>query len=569
MTNPYDLVIRNGTILDGSGGDPIDGDVAVHGGVIRELGRVAGRGAQEIDAKGCFVSPGFVDIHTHYDGQATWDSCLAPSSWHGATTVVMGNCGVGFAPCRPEDRGILVRLMEGVEDIPGAALAEGLPWTWQSFPEFLDALEARAHDVDIAAMVPHGALRVFAMGARGVRREPATVEDITTMASLVRDALRAGAIGLSTSRTVLHRTADGDPTPMLGAARAELVGIADGLGRERTGVFQMVSDFRELDLEVAMLVEIAERTRRPVSFSLVQNDYRPGQWRELLRSTDAAASRGLSLRAQVFTRPIGLVMGLDTSLNPLQGRPSYEAVSKLPRGERWRRLSDAELRARILSEEPERQPPFFAMFGQRWERYFPMDDPPDYEPRPEASVLAIAQRLNKDPLAVVYDALLSADGSGLLYVPFLNFTDGSLDAVREMMVHPRAVFGLADGGAHVGTISDASATTTTMTHWGRDRENGRLPLPWLIRFLTRAPAEAVGLLDRGLIERGKKADLVVFDLDALGAARPQIHWDLPGSGRRFLQRASGYRATVVGGQVTYRDGVATGALPGRLVRGQS
>jgi N-acyl-D-aspartate/D-glutamate deacylase len=569
MTTPYDLVIRNGTILDGSGCDPKGGDVAVKGGTIRELGRVSGRGAQEIDAKGCFVTPGFVDIHTHYDGQATWDSCLAPSSWHAATTVVMGNCGVGFAPCHAEDRGTLVRLMEGVEDIPGAALADGLPWTWRSFPEFLDALEARPHDIDIAALVPHGALRVFAMGARGVRREAATAEDIACMSGLVTGALRAGAIGLSTSRTVLHRTADGDATPMLGAARAELVGIADGLGRERKGVFQMVSDFRELDLEVAMLVEIAERTGRPVSFSLAQSDHRPGQWRELLRRTESAASRGLLLRAQVFTRPIGLVMGLDTTLNPLQGRPSYEAVSRLPRGERLRRLSDADLRARILSEEPEHQPPFFAMFGQRWERYFPMNDPPDYEPKPEASILAMARRLNHDPLAVVYDILLSDEGRGLLYVPFLNFTDGSLDAVREMMVHPRTVFGLADGGAHVGTISDASATTTTITHWGRDRERGRLPLPWLIRFLTRAPAEAVGLLDRGLVERGKKADLVVFDLDALGAARPQIHWDLPASGRRFLQRATGYRAIVVSGQVTYRDGASTGALPGRLVRGQS
>jgi N-acyl-D-aspartate/D-glutamate deacylase len=557
MKTAYDLVIRNGTVLNGTGGDPVDGDVAVEMGIIREVGRVAGRGVEEIDGKGCFVTPGFVDIHTHYDGQATW---------HGATTVVMGNCGVGFAPCRVEDRGTLVRLMEGVEDIPGAALAEGLPWTWRSFPEFLDVLDARPHDVDFAAMLPHGALRVFAMGARGVRREPATAEDIACMASLAGEALRAGAMGLSTSRTVLHRTADGDPTPMLGAARTELVGIADALGRERAGVFQMVSDFREIDLEFAMLEEIAERTRRPVSFSLAQNDYVPSQWRELLRLTSAAVSRGLALRAQVFTRPIGLVMGLDATLNPLQGRPSYEEVSKLPRRERWRRLADPELRARVLVEEPVRQPPFFAMFGERWERYFPMADPPEYEPEPDTSILAVARRRNQDPLAVAYDVLVSGEGSGLLYVPFLNFATGNLDAVHEMMVHPNTVFGLADGGAHVGTISDASATTTTLTHWGRDRHGERMPLPWLVRFLTRAPAEAVGLLDRGLVEPGKKADLLVIDLDAGRAARPQIHWDLPAGGRRFLQRASGYRATIVGGQVTYRDGVATGALPGRLVR---
>jgi N-acyl-D-aspartate/D-glutamate deacylase len=566
MAALYDLVLRNGTILDGTGGDPVDGDVAVEGGMIRAVGRVEGRGAEEIDAKGCFLTPGFVDIHTHYDGQATWDSRLAPSSWHGTTSVVMGNCGVGFAPCRPEDRDTLVSLMEGVEDIPGAALAEGLSWSWRSFPEFLDALEARAHDVDFAAMVPHGALRVFAMGARGVRREPAAQEDIARMADLVAEALRAGAVGLSTSRTVLHRTADGDATPTLGAAHTELVGIAEALGRERAGVFQMVSDFRGLDQEFRMLVEIGERTGQPVSFSLVQSDFMPGQWRELLRATEAANARGLCVRGQVFTRPIGLVMGLETSLNPLQGRPAYEALSKLSRPERLQRLANSEVRSRILSEAPERQPPFFMMFGEKWDRFFPMGDPPDYEPKPDASIAAIARRANCDPLAVVYDALLADDGRGLLYVPFLNFNDGSLDAVREMMLHPNTVFGLADGGAHVGTIADASATTTTLTHWGRDRADARLPLPWLVRFLTREPAEAVGLLDRGIVMPGMKADLLVFDLDALSVARPEIHWDLPAGGRRFLQKATGYRATIVSGQVTYRDGEATGALPGKLVR---
>jgi N-acyl-D-aspartate/D-glutamate deacylase len=566
MTPSHDLVIRNGTVLDGSGGDPIDGDIAVDGATIRQVGKVPGRGAEEIDAKGCLVTPGFVDIHTHYDGQATWDDCLAPSSWHGVTTVVTGNCGVGFAPCRPEDRATLVSLMEGVEDIPGSALAEGLPWTWQSFPEFLDAVGARAHDVDVAVMVPHGALRVFAMGGRGVRREPATEADIASMADLVADALKAGAIGLSTSRTVLHRTADGDSTPMLGAARTELVGIAEALGRERAGVFQMVSDFLEIDAEFALLVEIAERTGRPVSFSLAQNDFVPGQWRDLLRRTEVANTRGLGIRAQAFTRPIGLVMGLDTSLNPLQGRPSYDAVAQLPRRERSARLRDSDLRARILSEKPERQHPFFALLGARWERYFPMGDPPDYEPRPDESIAAIAARTLRNPLDVVYDVLLADEERGLLYVPFLNFAEGNLEAVREMMVHSNAVFGLADGGAHVGTIADASATTTTLTHWGRDRKDGRLPLPRLVRFLTRAPAEAVGLLDRGLVQPGKKADLLVIDLAALGAARPEIRWDLPAGGRRFMQGSRGYRSTIVGGQVTYRDGEATGALPGRLIR---
>jgi N-acyl-D-aspartate/D-glutamate deacylase len=566
MSHRYDLVIRNGTVMDGSGGDPLEGDVAVEGGVISAVGRVEGRGAEEIDAKGCLVTPGFVDIHTHYDGQATWDSRLSPSSWHGTTTVVIGNCGVGFAPCREQDRDTLVSLMEGVEDIPGAALAEGLPWTWESFPEFLAAIEAKPHDVDVAVMVPHGAVRVFAMGERGVRRDAATPDDIGLMKTLVADALRAGAIGVSTSRTVLHRTATGDATPMLGAARAEILGITEALRDERRGVFQMVSDFRELDAEYDLLEAVAESTRRPVSFSLAQNDYYAGQWRKLLRRTEDAVARGLEVRAQVLTRPIGLVMGLDTTINPLQGRPSYDAVAQLTPAERQRALEDPEIRQRILSEEPLRQAPFLMMFGARWERFFPMGDPPSYEPPPDASVLGMARRAGSDPLAVAYDAMVADGGSGLLYVPFLNFSDSNLDAVREMMVHPHTVFGLADGGAHVGTICDASASTTTLTHWGRDRAQGRLSLPWLVRFLTRAPAEAVGLLDRGLVAPGKKADLVVLELDALRAERPRIHHDLPAGGRRFLQRARGYRATVVRGEVTYRDGEATRALPGTLLR---
>lgn len=569
MPSSHDLVVRGGTILDGSGGDPIDGDVAVDAGIIRAVGRVPGRGAEEIDAKGCFVTPGFVDIHTHYDGQATWDSVVAPSSWHGVTTVVMGNCGVGFAPCRERDRDVLVSLMEGVEDIPGSALSEGLPWTWETFPEFLDAVDSRPHDIDIAAMLPHGALRVFVMGERGVRREPASPEDVARMSGAAAEALRAGAIGFSTSRTVLHRTADGDPTPMHGAARSELVGIAAALGREHRGVFQMVSDFRELAEEFAMLVEIASSTSRPVSFSLAQNDYVPEQWRELLRRTEAATALGHRVSAQVLSRPIGLLMGLETTLNPLQGKPSYEALRALPLTERIRRLGEPATRDRILSEEHERQHPFFALFGSRWDRYFPMMEVPTYEPDPETSVRAVADRTGQEPLSVVYDAMLNDGGRGLLYVPFLNFNERNLDVVRTMMTHPNAIYGLADGGAHVGTICDAGATTTTLTHWGRDRREGRLPLEWLVRFLTRRPAEAVGLVDRGLVREGMKADLAIFDLDALGAMRPEIRHDLPAGGRRFLQRARGYRAIIKNGSVTFRDGEATGVLPGRLVRARN
>jgi N-acyl-D-aspartate/D-glutamate deacylase len=353
---------------------------------------------------------------------------------------------------------------------------------------------------------------------------------------------------------------------MHGAAHGELVGIAGALLRERRGVFQMVSDFRDLDAEFSMLVDIATTTGRPVSFSLAQNDFVPDQWRELLRRTEEASGRGLAVSAQVLTRPIGLLMGLDTTLNPLQGRPTYDALAALAPSDRLARLRDPAVRDRVLSEAPERQHPFFALFGARWDRYFPMSDPPTYEPSTEASVHSIATRDGVDPLRVVYDVLVGGDGRGLLYVPFLNFTDRNLDVVRRMMLHPNAIFGLADGGAHVGTICDAGATTTTLTQWGRDRAIGRLPLPWLVRFLTRRPAEAVGLFDRRVVAPGMKADLAVFDLDALAASRPEIRRDLPAGGRRFLQRARGYRAIVKSGVTTYRDGDATGKLPGRLVR---
>ncbi len=564
----HDLVIRGGTVFDGSGLAPREADLAIEDGRITVVGRVSGRGRDEIDARGRMVTPGFVDIHTHYDGQVTWASRVDPSSQHGVTTVVTGNCGVGFAPCLPEHRETLIRLMEGVEDIPGSALAEGLTWEWESFPEFLDVVDGLPHDVDVAMMVPHGPLRVNAMGQRGVEREPATAADIAKMSCALEEAVRAGALGFSTSRTMLHRTADGDATPMLGAAADELVGVATGMKRGGGGVFEMVSDFMDLDDEFGALTRVVRESGCGATFSLLQSALSPTLWRRLLEETTAANQEGLAIRAQVMTRPIGIVMGLEASLQPFMSHPGYAALASLPRADRVRRLKDPAVRAQILSETPTATHPFFAAFGGRHDRYFPLDDPPTYEPAPDSSIAHRAARAGVSPHEAIYDALVAEEGKAMLFFPFANYEGLNLDDVREMMTHPHAVFGLGDGGAHVGIVCDASTPTTTLAHWGRDRPNGRLPLEWLVRFLTRRPAETVGLGDRGFLEVGQRADVNVIDLDRLGVARPHVVYDLPAGGRRMLQRATGYDATLVAGVITQRHGEPTGALPGRLVRGR-
>jgi len=563
----FDLVIRSGTVVDGSGNEPFDADVAVRAGRIAALGVVRERGAEEIDARGMLVTPGFVDIHTHYDGQVTWEERVEPSSAHGVTTVVMGNCGVGFAPCRPQDHATLIRLMEGVEDIPGSALAEGLPWGWETFGEYLAAVEAIRHDIDVATMLPHGAARVFVMGDRGVRREPATDRDIEALRSVTRDAVAAGALGFSTSRTMLHSTADGEATPMLGAAERELVGMAKGVREAGGGVFELVSDFLDSKEELRLIRAVAEHVDA-ASFSLLQSKLAPALWRELLAATDDAAAQGLRVRAQVLPRPIGILMGLDASLHPFMTHPTYVDLLKLPRSERLAQLRQPSTRQALLAESASHTHPFFRAFGNQYDRYFPLGEPPCYEPTGDSSVAASAARQEKPPLEIALDVLLEQDGRGLLLFPFANYEEGSLDVAREMMVHPNALFGLGDGGAHVGIISDASATTTTLAYWGRDRPQGRLPIPWLVSFLTRRNALHVGLGDRGLLRRGMKADLNVIDMDALSVEAPQVHHDLPAGGRRLLQNARGYVATVVNGIVTRRQGESTGALPGQLVRGR-
>ena len=568
MSGEFDLVVRGGTIVDGTGDAPVEGDVAIAAGRIAAVGKIAGRGREEIDAKGKLVTPGFVDIHTHYDGQATWDERLTPSSWHGVTTAVMGNCGVGFAPCRPNDHGMLIRLMEGVEDIPGVVLTEGLKWTWETFPEFLDALEARPHDIDFATQVPHGALRVYVMGERGANREPATPRDIAQMVSIARDAVKAGALGFSTSRTLNHRTSDGQPTPTLTAADDELVGIALGLRDANAGVLQVVSDFAEPQRELAMLRRMVAESGRPLSFSLLQSDRGPQAWKMLLGFLDGCAAEGLPVRAQVCGRPVGLLLGLSLTLNPFSAHPSYQEIAHLPFAERLRLLRTEEWRHRLLAEEPRSDNPFVKAVLRNFAKMFPLADPPNYEPSSDESLGARATARNMRAEELAYDWMLEDDGKALILFPFLNYAEDTLEPALAMMRHPHTVLGLGDGGAHVGMICDGSFPTSMLTHWTRDRTRGsKLPLEWVIKAQSRDTALAVGLADRGLLKPGYKADLNVIDHARLTLHRPSVAYDLPTGGRRLVQHADGYEATIVSGEITYREGKPTRALPGKLIRG--
>ncbi len=562
----FDLVVRGGTVIDGTGTAARSADVALHDGRVAEVGVVSGRGHQEIIANGALVTPGFVDIHTHYDGQATWSNRMSPSSHHGVTTVVMGNCGVGFAPVRPSDHELLIELMEGVEDIPGVALHEGLPWSWESFPDYMDYLSTRQFDMDIGAQIPHAALRVYVMGQRGADREPATPEDIVSMRDLTEQAMQAGALGFTSSRTLNHRSSTGAPTPSLQAEIDELLGVADGLRASGRGVIEMISDFVDLDDEFNLLQEVVTRSGRPMSISLAQG-LSPNGWREILSRIEGAVSSGLVMRGQVAPRPIGVLMGLTTTLTPFTTRPSYMEVSKLPIAERIVALRDPERKARILAEET--GPGFQRLYKmmQGGAKVWLMTDPPNYEPAPEDSFAGMAQTNGQDAWSMVYDAMLGDEGKAILYMPFANYADDNLDCCREMILHDNTVMGLGDGGAHVGTICDASFITTLVTHWGRDRTRGeQIDLPTLIKSQTHDTARAVELSDRGTLEVGMKADVNVIDFDNLRVRSPEIVHDLPAGGARLQQRADGYLATVVNGQVTYENAEPTDALPGRLIR---
>jgi N-acyl-D-aspartate/D-glutamate deacylase len=562
----FDLIIRNGNVIDGSGGPRRVADVAVQDGKIVGVGPGLGAARREIDADGLLVTPGFVDIHTHYDGQATWDPDVTPSSWHGVTTTVFGNCGVGFAPVRPGSSGYLINLMEGVEDIPGTVLSEGVRFDWESFPQFLDALDTMCRAVDVAAQLPHGALRFYVMGERGANHaEQPSETEIEEMARLTEQALRAGALGFTTSRTTKHKAKDGRFTPSLSAREAELLGIAQGMKRAGRGVLQVNSDFGPGEFEA--LSAAAAVAERPLSCLLVQVDAQPKLWRETLDQIHGVRKIGRAANAQVGSRPIGVLMGLETTAHPFAAHPAWLEMRKLTPKERYARLvEDAELR-RCLTETPagDRAPVFMA---QSFHKMFPVGERPDYEPDAANAIAAIAERSGRTPQAVALEEMMARGGKGLLMLPFENYAYGSLDVVREMLTDPATVLGVADGGAHVGVICDASSPTSLLTLWGRDRTRGpKLPLEFLVAKQTRGTAQAYGLDDRGRLAPGYKADINIIDFDALCLKRPEVVYDLPAGGRRLIQRAQGYRHTFNSGIETVHDDELTGQRPGRLVRG--
>jgi len=549
-------------VYDGSGSGSRKADVAVKDGVIVAVGaELQGAAARELDASGKAVTPGFIDVHTHYDGQATWDSHLQPSSNLGTTTVVMGNCGVGFAPCRPEDHQVLIQLMEGVEEIPGTAMDEGLPWTWESFPQFLDTLESRPRDIDVAALFPHGPLRVYVMGERAVNREPATPEDIEKMKTLLKEGVDAGAVGFSTSRTLVHRSSTGDLIPTYKAATSELKALGEVLSGEKGQVFQLISDWEDVDDEFSILQETSAKTGAKGTFTLVYLDNQPELWRRQLDHVDRAQAAGLDIRGQVLSRPIGMMMGHRSSMSPFYRRPTFLALEGLPLEEKLERLKDPEIKAKILSETNVDPHIFVMIFNDRFERMYVLEDPIDYLPRPENSIAARAAAAGEDPASWLYDYLLGNNGSNLIYIAAANLTDH----IPELLGHPHTVAALGDGGAHVGSICDSSANLYVLTKWVKERH--AFDLAKGINMLTRQPAELYSLLDRGLIAPGMKADINVIDVDALKLRTPHIVHDLPAGGKRFLQDAEGIVATIKSGEVIFENGKATEALPGRLVRG--
>ena len=568
----HDLVIRGGTVVDGTGAPRRTADVAVDGGRISAVGSLAGAAARRtLDADGLVVTPGVVDVHTHYDGQVTWDPFLTPSAWHGVTTVVMGNCGVGFAPVRPGSEAWLVQLMEGVEDIPGTALTEGITWGWETFPEYLDAVERLPHTVDVGTQVPHGAVRAYVMGDRGARNEAATADDIAAMAGLVEQGIEAGALGFSTSRTIVHRAVDGEPVPGTFAAEDELFGIGRVLARLGRGVFELApagamgEDLAAPEREVAWMRRLSAEIHRPVSFALLQVNNAPDLWRDILRLAREATAEGADLRPQVAGRALNILLGFQT-FHPFRNRPSYQAIADLPLAERITHLRKDEVRQSILAEGGADDPLLAMIGGGSTARMFPLGEPPDYEPTPDKSVAAIAAREGRPEEEVLYDLMLRHDGRELVLFTLGGYSHGNLDDMREMLLHPNAALGLSDGGAHCGAICDASAPTFMLSHWARDRVDG-LPLELVVKRMTSDTARLYGLEDRGVIGAGYRADLNLVDLENLNLRLPEMVFDLPGGARRLIQRADGWKATICGGETTLEDGEHTDARPGRLVRG--
>jgi N-acyl-D-aspartate/D-glutamate deacylase len=565
----HDIVIRNGTVIDGSGAAARTADVAIDGERVTAVGNDIGPGKREIDAGGLLVTPGWVDIHTHYDGQATWDPYMTPSSWHGATTVVMGNCGVGFAPARPEERDWLISLMESVEDIPGTALAEGMTWNWESFPEYLDALEAQPRAIDIGTQVPHCAVRSYVMGERSLSQLTAGADDIEAMGRIVQEGLEAGALGFSTSRTVIHLTKDGEVVPGTYAGKQEMLGLGRAMQRAGHGVLELASDFTEEDADLGWMKQLSIECGVPVSVNLLQNDFQPTGWREVLERIEQANADGARLVAQVSGRTTGILMCLEGTVTPFAARPTWRALQKLPLAERVAELSRSEVKAQVLSEGLDREVPGIVRFMLRsWHKMWPLGELPDYEPLPEESLQARAEALGCSAEELAYDLLLENGGKGMIYFPLLNYADNDFEPIREMMLHPDARFGLSDGGAHCGVICDVSMPSYLLSYWARDRERGeKLPLEWLVHKQTRDTASLFGLDDRGLLAPGYRADINLIDFDGLQLKAPRMIYDLPGGARRLVQEVAGYRMTLCAGQVIYEDGEPTGALPGRLVRG--
>ena len=558
----YDVIIRNGTLYDGSGSPPKYVDIAIKDGIICKLkAHISDDAEQFIEANGKIITPGFIDVHTHYDGQATWDSHLNPSANLGTTTVVMGNCGVGFAPCKPEDHETLIELMEGVEEIPGSAMDEGLPWTWESFPEFLDTLADRERDIDIAVLYPHGPLRVFVMGERAVNREAATPDDIASMQALLSEGVAAGAVGFSTSRTLVHRSKNGELIPTYKAATHELKALGKVLSGDKGHVFQLISDWEDPQDEFSILEDTCQATGAKGTFTLLQLDSQPDLWKQQLQLIEQAQDRGLDIRGQVLSRPVGMMMGLPSSMNPFYRRPTYLNLEDLPWEERLEHLKDPETKKKILQEENISPHIFVRIFNKLHDKMYPLEDPIEYLPKAEKSVAAQAAAVGQQPESWLYDYFLGNNGNNLIYIPAANYSD----QIPELLGHPYTVAALGDGGAHVGSICDTSANLYVLTKWVK--EIGAFNLSQGIHMLTQQPAELYSLKDRGLIAEGMKADINVIDIDALALKTPHIVNDLPAGGKRFLQHALGLETTLVSGTVTYRHGSATGALPGKLIRG--
>lgn len=575
----HDLVIRGGTLVDGTGDAPRVGDLGIDGDRIVAIGQDVGPGRREIDAQGLLVTPGWVDIHAHYDAQATWDPMMSPSSEHGVTTVVLGNCGVGFAPVREAMRDDLIDLMEAVEDIPGAAMHEGIQWEWETFPEFMDALERREHAIDYGLQVPHCALRAYVMGKRGVDNEAATAEDISQMREIVAEALRAGALGFSTSRTEMHNTLDGKPIPGTFAERDELFGIGAALAAENAGVFQMALTHREVPNEMGWMKDLAKEIGRIVTFNLQQIDEAPDLYKEALRGLDEARAEGITnLRGQFSGRPVGVLMGWETSVHPFFGHPEYNKLMHLPIDKRIEELRRPEIKARLLEGGKLRTdglpknaaiPAVFLEFlTQATHKMYPMGGGHDYEPAPSDSVAGRVEATGLTPAEIVYDAMMDQDGKGLLYFPLFGYATSRFDAIEETLLHPQTGLSLADGGAHCGSICDAGTPTFMLMHWARDRTRGdRMPIEFIVRRQTRDTAHQYGLFDRGVLKPGLKADINLIDFERLGLGSPEMRHDFPAGGRRLYQGARGYVATIVSGQVIFEEGQATGALPGKLIRG--